>query len=169
MVSELMAIGAPTRPYWLFSSSEFNPLVIAFGIGVWGSAGRKWTLRVTGVLLIAYGIVGEVALLFAPCHLRGAQASATDTWHKTLTGVIVLLTVLLIGFGAAALGKGFRLYSIVTILASWCLASWPVCRLPGRSGIAVLVRTHGAGEHLRLLAMVLVLAIVLLRSKRESQ
>jgi hypothetical protein len=41
MISELMAIGAPTRPFLVALFSVYNPLVIAFGIGVWGSAGRK--------------------------------------------------------------------------------------------------------------------------------
>jgi hypothetical protein len=36
--------------------------------------------------------------------------------HIIITSVIVLLTLLAIGFGAAARGKWFRLYSIGTIL-----------------------------------------------------
>jgi len=39
-----------------------------------------------------------------------------DTWHMIITIVNVLLILLIIGFGATAFGKRFRLYSIGTIL-----------------------------------------------------
>jgi hypothetical protein len=115
-ISELMGIGAPTRPLMVLLFSVYSMLVIAFGMGVWGSAGEKRSLRFTGMLLVGYGVVGFVGLLFFPIHLRGAEASITDTMHMVLTSVIVLFTVLAIGFGGAALGKWFRLYSILTIV-----------------------------------------------------
>ncbi len=37
-VSELSAIGAPTRPLWMLLGSVYDALVIAFGLGVWVSA-----------------------------------------------------------------------------------------------------------------------------------
>jgi hypothetical protein len=49
-------------------------------------------------------------------HLRGAGATLTDTMHKVLTMVTVIFMMFAIGFGAAAFGKRFRLYSIWTIL-----------------------------------------------------
>lgn len=54
--------------------------------------------------------------LFAPIHLRGVETTLTDSMHAIITGVGVLLILLVIGFGAAALGKRFRLYSIATLL-----------------------------------------------------
>ena len=53
-ISELFAIGSPTR--WIFALVPYTSLVVAFGIGVWWSAGRKRALRTTGLLLVAYGI-----------------------------------------------------------------------------------------------------------------
>lgn len=114
-ISELMAIGAPTRSIVVSLFSIYNMLIIAFGLGIWITDIRK-RVRFTGVLLIGYGIVGLVTLLFFPMHLRGAEKTISDTMHVTLTSVIVLLILLSIGFGATAEGKWFRLYSIGTIL-----------------------------------------------------
>jgi hypothetical protein len=97
----------------------YDVLVIAFGVGVWRSAGGGRALRVVGGLLVAYGVVG-LAGPFAPIHLREALAAGegtlTDTMHGIITMVLVLFMLLAIGFGAAAFGKRFGLYSIATIL-----------------------------------------------------
>lgn len=114
-VSELQAIGAPTRPFVVSLFSVYGILVIAFGLGIWVTDGRK-RARFTGILLFGYGIVGSVTLLFFPMHLRGAEGTISDTMHAALTGVIVLFILLFIGFGATLHGKWFRLYSIGTIL-----------------------------------------------------
>jgi hypothetical protein len=166
-ISELMAIGAPTRPLLVSLFSVYNALVIAFGIGVRGSAGGKRSLRFTGILLVAYGAIGEVGLLFAPMHLRGAEASATDTMHIIVTSVIVLLTLLSIGFGAAARGKWFRLYSIATILISLVFGA-----LAGLQGprIAANLPTPWMGVMERVsvyssMLWLLVLAVFLLRAQ----
>ena len=50
-VSELSAIDAPSRPLVVPLFLTYSVLVIAFGLGVWGSAGRKRALRVTAGLL----------------------------------------------------------------------------------------------------------------------
>jgi hypothetical protein len=116
MVSELMAIGAPTRPFLVVCFTVHNTLAAAFGMGVWASGGRKLTLRIAGILLVAYGLVGEAALLFGPMHLRGSETTTTDTMHIVFTTVIVLLTLFFIGLGAIAQGRAFRIYSMLTIV-----------------------------------------------------
>jgi hypothetical protein len=65
-------------------------------------------------LLIADGIV-SLAWPFAPMHLRGTGFTASDTLHIVLAMVTVVLMLLAMGFGAAAFGKRFRLYSITSI------------------------------------------------------
>ena len=65
--------------------------------------------------MIAYGVI-SLAWPFAPMHPRGAEFTLTDTMHIALAMVTVLLMLLAIGFGAAAFGKRFRLYSIGTIV-----------------------------------------------------
>lgn len=115
-VSELTSIGAPTRPPLIVEGFVYSVLVIAFGIGVWQSAQGKRTLRVTAGVLVAYGAVGPLWLPFPMTARADIQATTavTDVMHMVLSGVDVLLMLTAIGFGAAALGKWFRLYSILT-------------------------------------------------------
>jgi hypothetical protein len=63
--------------------------------------------------MIASGLFG---LFWPPMHLRGAEVTLTDTLHIAWTMVSALLTLLAMGFAAAAFGKRFRLYSIVTMV-----------------------------------------------------
>jgi hypothetical protein len=114
-VSELSAIGAPTRPLWVLLGIAYALLVTVFGWGVWASARRNRPLRVVGGLMVAYGVI-SLAWPFAPMHLRGAEFTLTDSMHIVLAIVTVLLMLLAIGFGAAAFGKRFRLYSIATMV-----------------------------------------------------
>ena len=119
-VSELFAIGAPTRPLAVPLMLTYGMLAIAFGLGIWISAGCKRALRVVAVGLIGKEVLGSVATLFAPIHLREALAAgegtATDTWHGILTVGVLSATCSLWGSGATAFGKRFRLYSIATML-----------------------------------------------------
>src|SRR6266496_2405081 len=73
-VSELSAIGAPTRPLVVPLFLTHGVLQIAFGLGVWMSAGRKRGLRITAGLLVGIGLVDLVASFF-PMHLRGAEGT----------------------------------------------------------------------------------------------
>jgi hypothetical protein len=114
-VSELSAVGAPTRPLWLLFGLVYTALVLAFGAGIWMSARRNRSLQVAGGLMVAYGALG-FAWPFAPMHPRGTEFTLIDTMHITLAMVTVLLMLFAIGFGAAAFGKRFRFYSIVTIV-----------------------------------------------------
>src|SRR5688572_16774404 len=56
-VSELSAIGAPTRTLWVMLGSVYTTLAVAFGFGVLESAGRSRALRVAGGALIAQSLV----------------------------------------------------------------------------------------------------------------
>jgi len=116
-VSELSAIDAPTRPVWFVLGIIYTLLVAAFGWGVFKSVGQKRYLRIVGVLMILNGILG---LTWSPMHQREVLAAGggtfTDIWHIVMTFITLLLMFLSIGIGAAAFGKGFRLYSIATIV-----------------------------------------------------
>lgn len=117
-VSELSAIGAPTRPIWIVLAIIFAGLAAAFGWGVWRFAGQNRPLRIAGFMLMLYVSLG---LFWPPMHQREVLAAGggtlTDTLHIAFTFVTVPLMLLIIGFGAAAFGKMFRLYSILTIIA----------------------------------------------------
>jgi hypothetical membrane protein len=117
IVSELSAVDAPTRLLWFPLGIVYTLLVAAFGWGVFKSPLQKRSLRIAGILLFVHGVAG---LAWSPMHQREVLAagggSFTDTWHIVMSIITVLLMFLTIGFGAAASGKGFRFYSIATIL-----------------------------------------------------
>ena len=118
-VSELSAVGAPSRPSVIPLLTAHGALVIPFGLGVCESARRKRGLRSAGALLVALGASDLPAPLF-PMHRREALArgerSRTDTMHIVVTSVNSLLILLAIGSASTAFGKRFRNYSIGTIL-----------------------------------------------------
>lgn len=114
-VSELSAIDAPTRPIWVLFAAVYTLLVTAFGWGVWISAGGSRPLRIAGGLIFTMGFIG-LFWPFFPMHIRGVETTLSDTMHIVFSLATVLLMLLSIGFGAAAFGKWFRLYSIATIM-----------------------------------------------------
>src|SRR5688572_25331772 len=113
-VSELSAIGAPTRPLWAALGAFYTVLVTAFGWGVWKSAADNRALLNVGRLIIAYGALGLVWPL-APMHLRETLAAGggtfSDTLHLALGAITVLLMLTAMTIGIRAFGKRFRLYS----------------------------------------------------------
>jgi hypothetical protein len=168
-VSELSAVDAPTRALWVPLGIVYTLLVAAFGWGVRAIATANRSLRIAGSFLVAYGITGLAWPLF-PMHLRKVLAAGGATWtdpmHIAFTSVTVLLMVLAMGFGAAGLGRPFRIYSIVTIVALFTFGV-----LTGREapGIDVNGSTPWIGVYERIiigvyLVWVAVLAIVLLRT-----
>jgi hypothetical membrane protein len=115
-VSELSAAGAPTRPLVVALFTPYNALVMALGVGVWIASRRTRTGRLTGALLIASAIVGEVTTLFFPMDQRGAEETLRGSMHPPLTAVMSLFIVAAMISAAALQGRWFRLYSIGTIL-----------------------------------------------------
>lgn len=117
VVSELSAIGAPTRPLWFVLGTVYTLLIAAFGLGIRQSAGQSRALRSLGTLILASGIIG---LAWSPMHQREVLAAGggtfTDTWHLVMSGITLLLMLFIIGYGAAAFGKKFRLYSLASIV-----------------------------------------------------
>ena len=170
-VSELSAIGAPTRPLWVALGVAYTLLFAAFGAGVWASAGRSQPLRVVGAVIIASGVVG---LAWPPMHLREALAAGggtlTDTLHLVWTAAWGLLSMLAMGFGATALGRRFRLYTVVTIVIM--IAFGYLTGLDGpRIGANLPTPWIGVWERINIGAYVLwvaVLAAALLRSGADG-
>jgi hypothetical protein len=167
-ISELSAIGAPTRPLWVSLAIVYTLLVAAFGMGVWQSAGRNRHLHIAGGSLVTYGVIG-IGWPLAPMHLREVLATGgatlSDTMHIVFAMVSVLLMLLAIGFGAAAFGKTFRRYSIATIVI---LIVFGALTVPGASNIQANLPTPWLGVWERInigvfLLWVVVLAITLLR------
>ncbi len=116
-VSELSAIGAPTRSLWVPLGVVWALLYAAFGWAVWRAAGSSRSLRVAGGVIIVAVLFG---VFWPPMHQRevlaAGGATLTDTLHIVWTAVNGVLTLLAMGFAAAALGKRFRVYSIATMV-----------------------------------------------------
>jgi len=163
-VSELSAIGAPTRPLWRLLGLVWTLLYAMFGAGVWVSAGPGRTLRTVGGLIVASALIG---IFWPPMHQRAILAAGggtlTDTLHIVWTVVTGLLTMLAIGFGAASLGRRFRLYSLLTMAIVLASGAWTGTYA---SAINANLPTPGAGVWERInivawLVWVMVLAAVL--------
>jgi hypothetical protein len=115
-VSELSAIGAPTRTLWIVLVLPYIVLFAAFGWGVLRSAGANRWLRTVGWLILLYSAFN---LYWPPMHQRevlaGGGGTLTDTLHLVWAGVTVFLFLLIMGFGAVALGSPFRAYTIASV------------------------------------------------------
>jgi hypothetical protein len=166
-ISELYAIGAPTRPLVVTLGIIYDMLLIAFGLCIWLLAGRRRALRLIGGLLVGIGAIGFVWTQF-PMHLRGAEMTFTDMMHWTIAGVVVVLILLMIALGVIAYRKWFRLYSIGTLVTLLVVGMWSI--FVGGAQIAAQQPTPFFGVMERItvygyLAWVAVLAIVLLRGE----
>lgn len=117
-VSELSAVGAPTRVLWAILSAPYTLMMIAFALGVRASAGPNGKLRLAGSLLFVYALLG-LLWPFAPMHLRQVLASGgatwTDTMHIALAATTEAIYLVVLGLSAAALGNRFRWYSAATL------------------------------------------------------
>ena len=111
-VSELSAIGAPTRPLWVPLAMIYSVLLAAFGLGVRAAGRGNRALRIAGTLLMAQAILG---LFWPPMHLRGAAMTLTDVMHIAFAIATVTLMLAALACVAAAFRAAFRRYTIVTI------------------------------------------------------
>ncbi len=107
-------------------------------------------------------------------HLREVLAAGggtlTDTMHIVFAMVTVLLMLLAIGFGAAAFGKRFRLYSIATMVI---LFAFGALTIPDAPKIQANLPTPWVGVWERInigvfLLWVVVLAMTLLRGRETA-
>jgi len=118
VVSELSAIGAPTKMLWSVLVTPYTFLILAFAWGVWKSAGENRRLRIAGVMMFANGALGFL-WPFAPMNQREVLAAGggtfSDTMHIALGAATQIFYFAALGFSAGALGKAFRFYSIATL------------------------------------------------------
>ena len=167
MVSDLLAVSAPTRSFIVAPMLMYNLLIVAFGIGAWL---RGWNrpLRVAGALFIVYGVVSMLGLFVFPLNYEAKGAGAT--MHMVVTFLLILLMFLFIAFAAAGSGRAFRIYSIATvavILAGAILAGAQIPRIDAH------LPTPGLGvfERLNIYSMLLwvaVFSVSLLRARHDA-
>ncbi|HET7117944.1 MAG TPA: DUF998 domain-containing protein [Hanamia sp.] len=169
-VSELSAIGAPTRILWVMLALLYPLLFVFFGWGVLKSSRGNHSLEITGTLIIIYSIFN---FYWPPMHQREVIAmgagTLSDTLHIVWAMITLLFMMLMMGFGAVALGKRFRLYTIATWVVFFVFGILTWLESPG---IEKNLPTPwiGVWERINIGAFILwviILAIVLLRRERN--
>jgi Protein of unknown function (DUF998) len=120
-ISELGAEGAPTRAFMtVLSGIPYAVLMIAFGLGIWITAGGRRTQRITAAVLIGevvWGFVGGLAFPMATrAVIAAGQATLRNQMHAWYGIGMPIFFVLAIGFGSRLFGKRFRFFSYATIL-----------------------------------------------------
>lgn len=123
-ISELNAIGAPTRTLSIVLGLVGYTFLVAFGVGVWRCAAADRRLRMAAGGLIALGVLAWFGVPFFALHVREAEETLTDTLHVAQLAVAGPLLLVSIGFGAAAFGWRFRLYSVATVLLMLAFGAW---------------------------------------------
>jgi amino acid transporter len=123
-------------------------------------------LRVVGALLMAHTVFGQ---FWPPMHQRAVLAAGggtlTDTLHLVWAALTGIFFMFIVGFGAAALGRRFRVYSLATIVV--VLACGAVTATYA-SQLQADLPTPGVGVWERIsiaafMAWIVILAIALLR------
>lgn len=123
-ISELNALGAPTRTLTIVLGLAGYSLLAAFGVGVRRCAPLQRRLRLVGGALVSLGLLSLFAVPFASMHVREAEESLSDTLHLVGGGIALVLLLVVIGFGASVLGTGFRVYSVATVLVLLAFGAW---------------------------------------------
>lgn len=160
--SELSAIGAPTERLWARMMVPYTVLLVGFGVGVWMSARGSRPLRAVGALLVADGVVGA---FWPPMHLRGDETTLTDTLHLVWSAGWLLTMLAAMALAARALGRGFRAYTLATVVVFVLFGTLTGLQAP-RVAAELPTPWIGLWERVNITAAMLwltVLAIVLLR------
>lgn len=169
-ISELGSIGAPTRTPLAVTGPFMSLLLVAFGFGIWRSAQGRRALRMTGGLLVALGALWPLWLRFPMTARQDMPADGSmafnDVGHVVLAAVVSVLTLAMMGFSAAAFGKGFRIYSLLSIAAIVVFAVMGFTQT-SRINAGEPTPWFGLLERLQIapwLAWMAVLAIILMRT-----
>jgi hypothetical protein len=170
-ISELSAIDAPTRHVWMVLGIIYSALMMAFGWAVWKFAPHR-AMRIAGALLLMQAMFG---VFWPPMHQRAVLAAGaatmTDTLHIVWTVVTSLFFMAALGFGAAALGKRFRVYTLVTMAIVFACGAWTGTYA---AAIQANMPTPWVGVWERIntnvfMLWVAVLAVMLLRTEKRCE
>lgn len=164
-MSELSAVGSPTRFLVLSLNIVGAALMIAFGIGVWRLTGQGLLPRITASLVMGQAVAGlTMALFFAPRYGERPAAASVGVIIGAI-GVVMLTGA--IGFGAAAFSGWFRALSI-GILAAYVILAALRFALPQADASVSLVGVQERTMLYAFLLWVLVLAVYCLISGKGA-
>jgi len=118
-ISEISAIGAPTRQPWVIAGALYTILITVFGWGVYKSAESSVNLRRAGEVIIMYGLLGLLWPL-APMHTREVLAAgggtASDIMHLVLASVTVGLMLIAMLLATTSFDRRFRWFSVASLV-----------------------------------------------------
>jgi hypothetical protein len=155
-VSELSAVGAPTRTVWVIFAMFYILTFAGFGWSVLRSAGNNNRLRILGVLILAYCVVN---IYWPPMHPRGSETSLTDTLHLVWAGVAVLFMMAMMGVGATTFNQTFRVYTISSMILLVLFGALVSSQAPN---IPLNLPTPGLGAVERVMISIFLLWVVIL-------
>lgn len=129
-ISELGAIGAPSRPLFATLLVPVYLFFTAFGVGVWKAAQHRHRLRVAAGLLIGLGVLALTVGQFAAMRLRGTEQGVSGALHLIEGAVAMVLLLAAMGFAAAALRRGFAVYTVATVAVMLSFGGWSAMEIP---------------------------------------
>ncbi len=124
VISELGAIGAPSRPLFSILLVVVDLLLVAFGVAVWQTAGSKGRLRVAAGLLTGFGVLALTVGQLVPMRPRGTVQGLTGALHLVEGAVAMLMVLAAMGIAGTAFGSRFRLYTVATIALVLVFGAW---------------------------------------------
>lgn len=123
-ISELGAIGAPTRPLFTILLVPTYLLLAGFGVGIWKSAEGRRKVRIVGGILVGLAVLALAVGMFVPMRPRGTEQGLSGLLHVVEGAVWMLGLVTAMGFAAASFGRRFRLYTIATVVLIVVFVAW---------------------------------------------
>jgi len=129
-ISELGAIGAPSKALFSALLIPTYALFVAFGVGVWRAADDRRRLRISGGLLIAFGVIALTVGPLVAMRPRGAQQGLAGALHLIEGGLEMIILLAAMGLAAMALGRRFRLYTIATVVLMVAFGAWSAMEIP---------------------------------------
>jgi hypothetical membrane protein len=129
-ISELGAIGSPSQPLFSALLMVVYGLMVAFGIGIRKAAGQNRRLRIVGALFIAVAVMALTVGQLAAMRTRGSEQGFAGAMHLAEGLAAMLMIFSGMGIAASTLGKGFRRYTIATIVVSLAFAAWSLAEAP---------------------------------------
>ena len=170
-VSELSAIGSPTRQMWVELCIPYNLLFAAFGTGILLAFTNNRNLRFVAIVVIIDAVLG---VFWPPMHQREVIAAGgstlTDTLHLVWTFIHLVLMLLMIGFAAVSMNRAFRNFSLVIV---FIFVIFGILTASQSRGIEANLPTPNIGtlERVNILAYMLwiiVFSIMLLNAQKRN-
>ena len=159
-ISELAAVGAPTASLVGPLFMMYPVLELAFAAGVLReAAGWNRALRLSGAMLMGSSALGIASAWFPMQAPRGMGSLEADMPHIVVMTGIVLFLLLAIAVGAFALGRRFRIYSLVTV-ATVLVFGWLTGQYITRVGAGEATPGLGIIERIEVYATLVWIAVL---------